>query len=75
LVSCETPQIRELSDPVDRADALDLGFDPNHTYYTLLARDWNDHPAGSRVLLEAVEIAIELLEASPVDPSAGLSAT
>jgi hypothetical protein len=48
-----------LSDPGDRNTATGLGFDPDHTYFTVLNREWGDHPAGSRVLLEAVEIAIE----------------
>ena len=58
-VARETPAIYELTDPSDISTAIRIGFDPRHTYYTVLQREWNGHPADSRVLLEATEIAVE----------------
>jgi hypothetical protein len=55
----ETPVLSALIDPSDRGDALEIGFIPDHTYLTVLLREWNHHPAGSRVLLETSEFAIE----------------
>ena len=57
-----SPVISELVDPADRDDADGLGFVPNHTYQTVLTRNWLGHPAGSRVLLETTEIAVETSE-------------
>ena len=63
-VAPETPFIGELKDPTDRAEAIGIGFDSNHTYYTVLAHEWKGHPVGSRVLLEATEIAVEYADAA-----------
>jgi hypothetical protein len=72
-VNSETPFIGELVDPADRADALGMGFDPNHTYYTVLAHEWNGHPVGARVLLEATEIAVELAASAHVPDVASIA--
>jgi len=48
-----------VDDPDDRRIAELLGFDPAHTYFTLLVREWRECAAGSRVLLGETEVAIE----------------
>jgi hypothetical protein len=57
-------RLEKLSDPTDRGRATEFGFDPEHTYYTWLTRVWNEHPVGSRVLLDADRIAIETKHAA-----------
>jgi hypothetical protein len=59
------------ADPADQLAADQLGFDPEHTYYTTLVRAWREFPAGSRVLLGATEVAIEDVAAAPATPSVG----
>jgi hypothetical protein len=58
-VTNETPSLSALINPTDRRSALEIGFIPDHTYLTVLLREWNQHPAGSRVLLETSEFAVE----------------
>ena len=68
-----TSHIGRLDDPEDHRAAHRFGFDPAHTYFTTLLRDWRGHPAGSRVLLEATEVAIE--DGASAKPAEWIEAT
>ena len=54
-------RLEPLTDPNDRRDAMELNFDPDHTFFTKLARPWRSFEPGTRVLLEATEVAVEIL--------------
>jgi hypothetical protein len=52
-------QVERLTIPADRQTALNEGFDPASTFVSFLAGEWEGHPSGSRIMMDANRLAIE----------------
>ena len=45
--------------PMELTGDADPTFDPDHTYFARLSRDWNGHRAGARVIITPSVVVIE----------------